>query len=430
MGNDQIRSVQGTEDVLPGQWGHWRRLYGTARRLFELYGYGEVHTPVIEDVRLFVKGTGDTTDIVQKEMYAVYAGGEDKGIALRPEGTPPVIRSYLERGLDKTDPFQKYYYIGPMFRHERPQKGRLRQFHHAGVEAVGGGSPLLDVETIALANDVFRQVGLEQFTTSINSIGCSDCRTAFRDELQGILRSRVEELCDDCRERLERNLLRIYDCKNEGCQGVVGELPTMVEFLCRDCQEHYDGVRSGLDRIGLDYREEPGLVRGLDYYTRTVYEIKHPALGARDTICGGGRYDDLVELLGGPSLPCVGFGIGVEPTLIAMEEELGEPADSAPRTDLYVVCFEEEARAECFQLVQALRAAGVAAEMDYEDRSASSQMRVADRLDAPLCFLIGGRELESGEVLIKRMSDGEQWSVPWGDAVGAVEEELGFAEGD
>ena len=419
-----ISSIQGTEDVLPGGWGHWRLLYQTARRAFERYGYGELRTPVIEDTRLFVKGTGETTDIVQKEMYTIPSGDEDS-ITLRPEGTPSAIRAYLEHSLDKQAPFQKLYYSGAMFRHERPQRGRLRQFHQLGIEAIGGASPLLDVETILVALDIFRGVGLQNVQLWINSIGCQDCRPAFREMLRGILSERLNQLCDDCRARIDRNVLRVYDCKNEGCRRVVETLPTMVEHLDEPCAEHYARVKAALAGAGVEFDEDPRLVRGLDYYTRTVYEIKHPSLGARDTICGGGRYDGLVELLGGPPTPCVGFGLGCEPTLLAMEAELGAPEDSSPRPDVYIICFERDARPECFTLVEELRRAGLSADMDYEGRSAKAQMRMANRLNARHCFLIGGDELAAGTVTIKDMSDGSQRSMPRAEAV----EEMGRLAG-
>ena len=283
-----------------------------------------------------------------------------------------------------------------MFRHERPQRGRLRQFHQLGIEAIGGASPLLDVETILVALDIFRGVGLTKSQLWINSIGCQDCRPAFREMLRGILNEHLNQLCDDCRARIDRNVLRVYDCKNEGCRRVVETLPTMVEHLDAPCAEHYAQVKAALASAGVEFSEDPRLVRGLDYYTRTVYEIKHPSLGARDTICGGGRYDGLVELLGGPPTPCVGFGLGCEATLLAMEAELGAPEDSSPRPDVYIVCFEKDARADCFVLVEELRRAGLSAEMDYEGRSAKAQMRMANRLNARYCFLIGGDELENG----------------------------------
>ncbi|MFO8006879.1 MAG: histidine--tRNA ligase [Candidatus Brocadiia bacterium] len=424
MSEQQIQSIAGTEDVLPSQWAYWRRLYGAAERLFERYGYGRIRTPVLEERRLFIKGTGETTDVVQKEMYTIPSGGDEDdpadGVSLRPEGTPPVIRSYLEHSLHKGQTFRKLYYVGPMFRHERPQRGRLRQFHQLGVEAVGSASPLLDVETILLAAGIFREAGLEGFETYVNSMGCSECRPGIRDRLRELLRGREEELCGDCVRRLDRNVFRVLDCKKEPCRQVTADLPPITGMLCEDCSAHHDAVRRGLEREGATFQEDPHLVRGLDYYTRTVYEIKHPSLGARDTICGGGRYDDLVELLGGPSLPCVGFAIGAEPTLLAMEAELGPAPEQAPAPEVYIVCFEDEVREECFALAGELRRAGVSADLDYEGRSAKSQMRVADRSGAPLCFLIGGREVENEEALIKDMATGEQWTAPRREAAEAV----------
>ncbi len=424
MANDQITSIQGTEDLLPEQWAYWRRLYGAARRQFALYGYGEIRTPVIEDLRLFVKGTGETTDIVEKEMYAI-PGSDGESVALRPEGTPSVVRSYLERKLDRQAPFQKLCYVGPMFRHERPQKGRLRQFHQLGVEAIGSAEPLLDAETILLAMAIFRDVGLSGCRLLLNTIGCETCRPRYRDAVRDAVKDRLGELCEDCRRRLERNVFRVLDCKNEGCRPVIESLPEITEFLDEDCARHYAAVKDALGRAGLEFTEDPRLVRGLDYYTRTVYEIKHPGLGARDAICGGGRYDKLVEILGGPPTPCVGFAIGAEATLLAMESELGPPPDAAPRPEVYVVCFEEAARPFCFGLIGDLRGAGIAADMDFEARSAKSQMRQANRLEARLCFLIGGREVEQDQVLIKDMADGRQWSVPREQAAGEAAGHLG-----
>ncbi len=421
MAEDQIRSLQGTEDVLPSGWAYWRRLEEAARRLFERYGYGEIRTPVIEQTSLFIKGTGETTDVVEKEMYTIPAGSdepEDEGsVALRPEGTPPVIRSYLEHSLHRQDRFQKLCYVGPMFRHERPQKGRLRQFHQLGIEAIGSESPLLDAETIVLACEVFREIGLSGFALYLNSMGSSESRARMRRRLSKRLDARRDELCEDCLRRLERNVFRVFDCKNEGCRAVVAEMPPITDELSPPDREHYEAVQAALGRQGVAFEQDPHLVRGLDYYTRTVYEIKHPALGARDTICGGGRYDDLVELLGGPSLPCVGFAIGAEPTLLAMEAELGEGPQAGPRPDVYVVSFGDEARPQCFDLLGELRRAGVAADMDYEGRSPKSQMRVANRLDAPLCLLLGPDEAARGEVTMRDMAAARQWPVPREEAV-------------
>jgi len=420
MSDDTVRSVPGTEDMLPRQRGWWRKLQRSARRLFETYGYGHLRTPVIEYSTLFEKGTGETTDIVEKQMYTL-SGDED--ITLRPEGTPPAIRTYLENSLHKTGRFQKFYYMGPMFRRERPQKGRLRQFHQAGVEAIGSDSPLTDAETIILAADIYRDAGLEDFTVLINSIGC-DCRDDYRAEVYELLQDDRDRLCEDCRKRMERNVFRVLDCKKKGCQKVVEDLPVITDYLCDACSEHYAMVKGALDDADVDYEEEPRLVRGLDYYTRTVFEIKHPGLGARDTICGGGRYDDLVELLGGPSIPCVGFAMGMEASVLALEAEHGEPESVEPRPLVYAVSFEKPARAENFRLIQELRSEGIIAEMDFEQRSAKAQMRMADSCGAPLAVLTGGREMEEGVAMLKEMQDGEQWDVPREDAVGEIREFL------
>jgi histidyl-tRNA synthetase len=419
MSDAQVQSLAGTEDRLPEEWAYWHALYGAARRQFELYGYGELYFPIIEDTRLFIKGTGETTDIVEKQMYSIDTG-EGESITLRPEGTPSVVRAYLQQDLHKQQMFQKFWYAGPMFRRERPQKGRLRQFHQIGVEAIGGGSPLLDAETVMLGVALYRDAGMNGFQVHINTIGCEECRPAFRDALHRRLGSRRQDLCEDCQSRLDRNVLRVLDCKNESCREVVADVPGVQQFLCEECSQHYGRVKEALDQQGVDYQEDPHLVRGLDYYTRTVFEIKHPELGARDTICGGGRYDNLVEQFGGPSLPCVGFALGVEASLLAMEAELGEMEEIPPSPMVYVVCFDDHARGKCLGQVQALRAAGVSAEMDYEERSAKAQMRMANRFDADYCFLIGERELSAGEVLVKEMASGEQWTIPWNEAAEAM----------
>jgi histidyl-tRNA synthetase len=412
---EPVRSLQGTEDRLPGQWAYWRMLHDAARRQFELASYSKVSTPIIEDTRLFIKGTGETSEIVEKQMYTLETG-EGESITLRPEGTPSAIRAYLESGLQKQEPFQKFWYAGPMFRRERPQKGRLRQFHQIGVEAIGSASPLLDAETLLLAVQVYRAVGLKGCQVFVNSIGCEECRPAYRQELRNRLEGRRKELCEDCQRRLDRNVLRVLDCKEPQCREVSSGLPGVGGYLCAACRSHYDEFKGVLSAQGSDYSEDPRLVRGLDYYTRTVYEIKHPGLGARDTICGGGRYDGLVEELGGPPTPCVGFAVGVEATLLAMEAELGPSQDSSLRPTVFVICFEDASRGGCFELVRALRESGVSADMDFEARSAKAQMRRANKLGSPYCFLVGEREVADGKVTVKRMTDGAQWSLGWNEA--------------
>jgi len=406
--------------MLPDGLSHRRRLCDAARRIFRLCGYGEIVTPVFEDTRLFVKGTGETTDIVQKEMYTIPSRTDGPGVTLRPEGTPPTIRAYLDANMHKKAPFQKLFYIGAMFRRERPQKGRLRQFHQIGVEVIGSASPLVDAETIVLADRIFREAGLTQHRVCINSIGDAADRAAYRDELRRLLADRLDALCDDCRDRFARNVLRLLDCKNPACGRIVAELPTLGEWISDDCRAHYEAVCDALDAAGVAFEQDPQLVRGLDYYGRTVFEIKHAGLGARDTICGGGRYDGLVELLGGPATPCVGFGIGLEPTLIAMESELGAPDDSTPHPDVYIVCFERAARGMAWRLLLELRQAGIAAVMDMQDRSSKAQMRDANRQGARLTFLLGRDELEGDQLAVKDMKEKRQWSVPQSDAVAEV----------
>lgn len=419
-----MKSLAGTEDRMPWQWNHHNRLYEAAKESFSLYNYGKICTPILEETDLFIKGTGETTDVVEKQMYTIDSENEES-ITLRPEGTPPVVRAYLQCDLHKKQAFQKFWYEGPMFRKERPQRGRLRQFHQIGAEAIGGNSPLTDAETILLADTIFRKAGLSNFEVYINSIGCRDCRKAYRNALKELLDDQRDDLCEDCQRRIDRNILRVLDCKNPGCHEVVEKLPGVTDFLCDDCNRHYGRVKDALRTENVPFTEDNRLVRGLDYYTKTVYEIKHPGLGARDTICGGGRYDNLVEQMGGPDIPCVGFAIGVEATLIAMEQELGPDNETPEPLSVYVICFDREAREKCFEQVQKLRQNGVTAEMDYENRSAKAQMRMADKAEAQYCFLIGTRELESEEVLVKEMQSGEQWTVEWNMAAKRMAERLG-----
>lgn len=429
MSEKVIRSLAGTQDRLPWQWELWHWLHTAAGRQFKLFGYGELATPIIEDASLFIKGTGQSTEIVEKQMYTIDANSNadeknniGEAITLRPEGTPPAVRAYLEADLHKKQKFRKFWYSGPMFRREKPQKGRLRQFHQIGIEAIGGDSALLDAETILLANAVFEETGLTKFKTYINNIGCDKCRPEYKKELRKNLQNQSDKLCPDCVSRLERNVLRILDCKNIPCKEAVSNIPEMTGMLCSECDEHYLTLKSALDGHGLEYEEDPHMVRGLDYYTRTVYEIKHGALGARDTICGGGRYDGLVAQLGGPQISCVGFALGVEATLIAMEAEAENAGHEEAGVDVYVVCFEESARNKCFEQLGKLRSAGLSAEMDYEGRSPKAQMRSADRAKASFCMLIGGLEIENDEVTLKDMNSGQQWKMPWNEGADAIRE--------
>lgn len=411
------RAPRGTRDILPEEVGLWRYLEETARAIFTRAGYGETRTPIFEDTELFLRSTGEDTDIVEKEMYTLERA-DGASITLRPEGTPSIARAYIEHDLAKQAPFRKFFYVGPMFRYERPQAGRSRQFHQAGVEAFGSDSPLLDVETIDLAAQFFDAIGLTGYEVRINSIGCAGCRGDFRQLLRSRLESRRSQLCENCQRRFERNVFRILDCKEEGCRGIIMTLPVVADHLCPACAEHWQEVQAGLKALGRPYVHDPHLVRGLDYYTRTVYEFVHGGLGARNAVCGGGRYDNLVGELGGAQVGGIGFAVGFEPTIAALS---GEAREHATRTgsraglDVYVVRASDEARLLTLQLAHELRQAGFASDLDFEGRSLKAQMRSANRLQARFALILGEEELARGTVTVREMATASQESVPRGE---------------
>jgi histidyl-tRNA synthetase len=419
-----IKAPRGTFDILPDRVKLYQHIEGRAREVFERYGYAEVRTPMFEETGLFVRSIGEATDIVEKEMYTFERGEGEASLSLRPEGTAGVVRAYIEHNYPQRKRFQKFYYMGPMFRYERPQAGRSRQFDQFGVEVFGSADPLADVETIVLACAFFDAVGLGGYTVKINSMGCADCRAAFREVLKSVLLPQRANLCPTCQERLDRNVFRVLDCKNPKCREICATLPTLVERLDPGCAEHFRGVREGLDAAGRACVHDPHLVRGFDYYTRTVYEITHAAVGARDAILGGGRYDHLVEELGGPSTPAVGFAIGVVPTLLAVEKTMTEEVrskltdfDAPVSVDVYVVAVDAKTRLYGFRLLENLRRAGIAADGDYEGRSLKAQMRSANRMKAKFVAVVGPEEQARNEVSLKRMSDGTTESVPFEETV-------------
>lgn len=407
-----FRAPRGTEDVLPTKWALWRKLEGIGRQEFELCGYYEIRTPIFEDTRLFVRSIGEATDIVEKEMYT-FADSEDSSITLRPENTAPVMRAYLEYELYKTKKFQKFYYIGPQFRKERPQAGRLRQFHQMGIEAVGATDPLLDVETISIATRIFDRIGLKGYKVKINSIGCEKCRPVFRNTLKEKLFEHEKGLCDLCQSRLNRNVFRILDCKNEKCKTISHHMPSINDYLCGECQSHAKAVMEALLEIGIPFIVDAHLVRGLDYYTKTVYEITHSSLGARDAICAGGRYDNLISDIGGPPIGSVGFAIGMEATILALENVMAKNKSiyqevSVPSPLVYVVFIGEETKKRCFYLLNLLRKADISADFDYEGRSPKAQMRTANKLGVKYVVVLGPDELARGDVKVKVMETGEE----------------------
>ena len=417
----KIRCPQGTKDLLPADRPAWCRLEQVGRETFEMFGYSEIRTPIFEDTGLFVRGIGEATDIVEKEMYTI-AEEDRSSVTLRPEATASVVRAYLQHEFPKAKKFQKLYYIGPMFRRERPQAGRLRQFHQMGIEALGSYDALLDAETIILAASIFERAGLSGCRVRINSIGCRECRPQYRQVLRQALAPRRGELCEVCQRRFERNVFRILDCKNKRCRAIRAGVPSPTDHLCECCDTHFGSVGSALDNAGAQWEHDSAIVRGLDYYTKTVYEISHPSLGARDVICGGGRYDHLVEEIGGPPTGAVGFAIGIEATLLALQNSgaLATEEADGQTLDVYVVAISDECRSYCFDLVSALRVQGVSADLDYEGRSTKAQMRSANKLGARTVAVVGPDEMASQRVTLKNMEAGDEQQLPRDEAVAVM----------
>ncbi len=403
------RAPRGTEDVLPGEMRLIHKLHDTARRLFELYGYGEIRVPTFEQTALFIRSIGESTDIVEKEMFT-FEGSDDESFTLRPEGTASVVRAYVEHGLDKAGGFTKFYYIGQMFRRERPQAGRSREFYQIGVEALGSCEPTVDAEIIELALRFFREIGLNGVVVKINSIGCLDCRAAYREILKKLLEPQRAKLCEDCRRRMDRNVFRVLDCKNETCRAIAATLPPMREHLDKECAAHFAQVRELLEAAGVAYTVDDHIVRGFDYYTRTVWEIVHLGLGARNAVCGGGRYDNLVADTGGARNGAAGFSVGELPTMIALKR-LEIQAPPAPAVAAYLVAIDDSCRKECFKLALQLREKGVIADLDYQGRSAKAQMRSAHKSGAAFAGVIGPDELARGEIKLKNMKTSEEISI-------------------
>ncbi len=410
---------RGTVDVLPREMHRWHYVEAAIRDVCARFGFDEIRTPLIEHAELYVRTTGETTDLLEKETYTF----EDRGgrsLTLRPEGTPGVARAFLENGLQNEPMPAKFYYLGPMFRYERPQAGRYRQHTQFGVEIFGAPGPEADLEVMLIAVTFFRSLGLSSLTVHLNSIGCPSCRPAYRQTLIDYYRAHRAELCPDCRRRLERNPLRLLDCKEEGCQPLKQAAPSSIAHLCPDCATHFSRLRSLLERFGLDYTLDPTLVRGLDYYTRTIFEIIYQGLGAQGTVCGGGRYDGLIEAVGGPSVAGVGYGIGLERVLLTLEKE-NIALPPARGTEMFLAVAGSgagggDALADRVQdLLYDLRRAGIAADTDVLGRSLRQQMRYADRRGAKLVVVIGPDELASGQVKVKKMASGEEVSTTLAD---------------
>ncbi|MBX5476165.1 MAG: histidine--tRNA ligase [Clostridia bacterium] len=404
---------RGTADIVPPESARWQSLEAVAREVCRLYGYAEIRTPTFEHSELFHRGVGDTSDIVEKETYTFEDRGK-RSITLRPEGTAGVVRAYLENGLhNRPQPVKLYYLSLPIFRYEKPQAGRLREHHQFGVEALGSDDPRLDAEVIALSLEFVQRAGLTQLDLHLNSIGCPACRPRYREALVEYYRSHIEEMCADCRRRLERNPLRLLDCKTDRALAVAA--PRSLDFLCDACRDHFKGLQAALQALGIRFTVDPTLVRGLDYYTRTVFEFTHGALGAQNALFGGGRYDGLAETLGGPHVPGVGFGLGMERLLGALAGEGRLPEADAGVTAFVIAA--DAARAQALPLVQRLRAAGVSADTDFLDRSFRAQFKAASRYPARFAVILGEEELSAGAAAVKDLETGSQETVSLDDLV-------------
>lgn len=400
---------RGTKDILPDAISFWRYVEENARKVCKLFNYNEIRTPIFEHTELFLRGIGETTDIVEKEMYTFIDRG-GRSITLRPENTAAVVRAYLENKLYTQTPPVKLFYIGPMFRYDRPQAGRYRQFHQFGVEAIGAKGPVVDAEIIMLAVEFLHNLGLKDLKLLINSVGCPHCRPIYREKLQGFLKDKIDDLCEMCRSRYDRNPMRILDCKNEKCQQLSEGAPTLIECLCDECQAHFEGLQKLLSECKVKFEVDTRLVRGLDYYTKTAFEIQYSPLGAQSAVCGGGRYDGLIAECGGEQTPGIGFAIGLERVMLALEKQNLLP-EIKNATDIFIVSIGQEAQLKAFELLIKLRQAGISAEMDYMDKSIKAQMKQANKYLSRFVVIIGEDELNNNQVMLKDMQAGEQQPV-------------------
>lgn len=401
------KAPRGTKDIIPAEAYKWNYLEEKFRDLCRLYGYEEIRTPVFEHTELFKRGVGDTTDIVQKEMYTFKDRG-DRDLTLKPEGTAGVIRAFIENKMYAETQPTKLFYITPCFRYERPQSGRQRQFHQFGVEAIGSDTPSLDAEVISLAMQFLGEAGLKDLTVSINSVGCPVCREEYNRLLKDYLATKADVLCDLCNDRRDKNPMRVIDCKNEACQANIVDIPLMADHLCDNCKDHFDQLKSYLDEMEIKYVVDKKIVRGLDYYKRTAFEIISNDLGAQSTVCGGGRYDGLVEQIGGPSgYSGIGFGLGAERLLLTLEAngvEIGNPN----HTDIFVVTIGDKAKLKSFSILKDLRVNHISADKDHLDRSLKAQFKYSNKINAKYTIVIGDDELDKDEATLKNMETGDQ----------------------
>lgn len=416
----KIKSLPGMKDILPEETRKWQAIEQKARDIFHLYGYSEIRTPILEETSLFSRSVGKDTDIVQKQMFSFSQKGTEKEICLRPEQTASIVRAYIEHSIDKKEELTKFYYLGPMFRKERPQKGRKRQFYQIGAEAIGSNSPYLDAEIICLVSDILKAVKVDNYQIELNNIGCRQCQPNYKAALRQYFQDRIELLCQDCQRRFKTNILRILDCKKEGCQMVIQKAPSVLDYLCEKCKKHFKGVQDALNLINISYLINPRIVRGLDYYTDTVFEITHPDLGSQNALAAGGRYNNLIEQMNGENQPAVGFSLGTERT--ASVSNL-QPQGFSPF--IFFAALGQAAYRESYKIMRGLREKGIACEIDYQDKSLKAQMRVANKLRAKWTAILGEKELEKKVIILRNMETKEQKEIGI-DKV--VEEILSFKE--
>ena len=401
----EVQAPKGTKDMLPQDAYKWHFVENKFREIAKFYGMREIRTPMFEHTDLFLRGVGDTTDIVQKEMYTFNDKG-NRSITLKPEGTAPVVRAFIENRLFNEAQPTKLYYAIPCFRYENVQKGRLRQFHQFGTEVFGSKEPSMDAEVIAFAMEFLKSLGLKSLSLNINNLGCPNCRPKYNEALKKFLEENYDDLCGLCQSRFEKNPMRILDCKNKNCGEITKNAPIILDYMCEECDTHFTEVKKYLDVLNIPYTVDPGIVRGLDYYTKTIFEI----LNDDFTVCGGGRYDRLIEQLGGPEMPAVGFGLGIERLLLTLQNE-GIEIPNEGLYDLYIGARGEDGKLASFKLANALRTRGIKTEINHMGRSLKAEMKYANKIGAKFTVVLGDDELQTGNAKFKRMSDGEQFEV-------------------
>ena len=401
----EVQAPKGTKDMLPQDAYKWHFVENKFREIAKFYGMREIRTPMFEHTDLFLRGVGDTTDIVQKELYTFNDKG-NRSITLKPEGTAPVVRAFIENRLFNEAQPTKLYYAIPCFRYENVQKGRLRQFHQFGTEVFGSKEPSMDAEVIAFAMEFLKSLGLKSLSLNINNLGCPNCRPKYNEALKKFLEENYDDLCGLCQSRFEKNPMRILDCKNKNCGEITKNAPIILDYMCEECDTHFTEVKKYLDALNIPYTVDPGIVRGLDYYTKTIFEI----LNDDFTVCGGGRYDRLIEQLGGPEMPAVGFGLGIERLLLTLQNE-GIEIPNEGLYDLYIGARGEDGKLASFKLANALRTRGIKTEINHMGRSLKAEMKYANKIGAKFTVVLGDDELQTGNAKLKRMSDGEQFEV-------------------